>query len=255
MPKCEFSETQFSFCFTFEFLDKYCPWSIIPYFPSTYIEGQPGHGFDVQIAGHIYLQFKIPKFITIRRLENRIQWDSFGTPFYRSKIETNSEQHKLLKKLKTSDNEVFYVMPEFNDNNSISLCYYGGTIVENSAFFSINDLPPYGSGYHNLCYVPRASFGKVFSDPIEIKKSNLAESMQLMLQRESTENTVLIEAKRLRNILIEEKFTLPEYPPLHQITEDQLLVRSIKTILLSYFNVLWTPIIHGSHSSITISRR
>lgn len=241
MPKCEFSETQFSFCYTFEFIKKYCPWSIIPYFPSTYVEGQPGYGYDVKVDSHIYLQFKIPKYITMRRVQNAQQWDSFNQAYYRTKLNTDSEQHKLLNKLKEDSlfNEVCYVMPEFHDNNSISKHYISKNIVSNSAVFAIEDLPAYNSGHHNLCYVTGTNYAFMFSEPKRIPKRNLGERN---LDNVKEANSLFQEAKRIRNILIENDLVFPQEYNIKTFESDTELANKVRNLLLSYFNILWLPI-------------
>ena len=83
MKKCEFSETQFSFCFTFEYIKMFYPSGPIPIFPNTVKEGREGGGYDVKVDGNIFLQFKIPKFYNIKC--NRIlhkgdcRWDFWLT--------------------------------------------------------------------------------------------------------------------------------------------------------------------------------
>jgi hypothetical protein len=254
MPKCEFSETQFSFCYTFEFIESYCPWSIIPYFPNTYIEGQPGHGFDVRIDGHLYFQFKIPKHITQQRIANTRQWETFNKAFYRCKINTDEEQYKLLKQLKNPDNEVFYITPDFHENRVISSHYHTRQIVNNSAVFSIDDLPPYLSGLHSMCYIPGIGFGKMFSEPIEVKRVNILERIVSINQREKAALNQVEEAKRIQNILIEMK-ELPEVPNLQQFENNYDLIKAIRGTLLSYFNILWTPIISRQAHEIFIQQK
>jgi hypothetical protein len=77
MKTCEFSETQFSFCFTFEFIEKFSEKKINPIFLSTRNEGQDNGGFDVNIDGNIFFQYKIPKYYKSLQSKNTKHWSVF----------------------------------------------------------------------------------------------------------------------------------------------------------------------------------
>jgi hypothetical protein len=253
MPRCQFSETQFSFCYTFEFIEFYCPWSVLPYFPNTYIEGQPGHGFDVKIDGHLYFQYKIPKYITQRRPGNERQWDSFKSEFYRCKINTDDDQYLLLKRLKQPDNEVFYITPEFHESNIMSNFYHTRQIVNHSTVFSIDNLPPYLSGLHFMCYSPSTQFGKMFSEPTEVERINIIERLATINSRETSALNQIEEARRVQKVILAMN-NIPEIPNLRQTEDEYELVKSVRGILLSYFNILWTPIISRQTREIIVKQ-
>lgn len=234
--KCQFSETQFSFCFTFEYLQQYSPWSLIPFFPNTYLEGQPGYGYDVSIDGNIFLQYKIPEFITRKNSRNPSQWNSFNSPFYRIKLDTNSEQYRLLKALKTIDNEVCYVTPEFYKSEEIKQNYLSNNIILRSSIFPIDYLPHYLSGYHNLCYQADKNTAFVFSERFEINKKSISEILY-QFEEIDKKNSIQSEAKRIKKILenvVEIKL---------EINETTNLENYIKNLLLAKFNIIWIPIL------------
>jgi hypothetical protein len=130
-------------------------------------------------------------------------------------------------------------MPEFSINNMISLHYSNQTIIENSAIFSIDDLPPFGSGHHSLCYIEGVTTGHIFSKPIEIIKTNLT----AVLENKKEEGSTLIqEAKRISTIFNEIDFNMPDLPNLKNVEGDRHLVRAVQSILLGYFNIVWIPI-------------
>ena len=249
MPKCEFSETQFSFCYTFEFANDYTPWSILPFFPSTYLEGQPGYGYDVRISGNLYFQYKVPYYVTVRRTDNKRQWDAHNQPFYRCKLNTDDEQHELLHDLKEPTNEVYYATPEFNSNLEISRHYLNRAIVENTMLFPIEDLPPYGSGLHSMTYTQGAGFGMMFSEPVEVKRRS-ANELREYITSSDRDSSLFEEAKRIQEII-------NRYIPIQQIDikypeSNSELVNMTKNILLSYFGILWVPILSNEQKELSI---
>ncbi|MCF6132506.1 hypothetical protein [Flavobacterium wongokense] len=242
MPECGFSETQFSFCFTFEFIQKYTFWCIIPFFPSTYMEGQPGYGYDVQVNNHLYFQFKRPFLVSRRRNPNQAQWDTFGRSYLRIHIHTDDEQHKLLHLLKARapQNKVFYIAPEFNRQDDISRHYINNQIVPNSLIVAIEDFPPHGSGHHSLCYLAGASFAYLFSQPQQVNKQNL-EELLFSGNREQQALPLAEEAERIMGLLNELK--MPRNLFINQPEGRDERVNYVKNILLSQFNILWMPVI------------
>src|ERR1700757_1958393 len=101
MHKCEFSETQFSFSYTFELIQRNRGLLPMPTFPNTVQEGRYG-GYDVgfgdpEVDGSLFFQFKIPGFYEIRGWRAK-GWSCYQKPFYRIDIE--EQQFKLLKALK-----------------------------------------------------------------------------------------------------------------------------------------------------------
>lgn len=246
MPECKFSETQFSFCYTFEFLQKYTPWSLLPFFPSTYIEGQPGYGYDVRVNQNLYFQFKRPFFVSRRRNPNFRQWDTYGRSYLRIHVDTDDEQFKLLKQLKTHQNEVLYVAPEFYKLDDLSLHYHNHEIVDNSLAVSISDLPAYGSSRHSLCYLAGGTNIILFSEPQKIYKLNIDQIVSSNRNTESNSTTLASESQRILSLLQEHKIPKPLF--INQPENVNQQFNYVKNLLLSQFNILWLPIISENQS-------
>jgi hypothetical protein len=139
MQYCEFSETQFSFCFSFEYIKQFFPFVPLPIFPNTVDEGRVGGGYDVQINGNIYFQFKIPLYYDLVSNFWRRDWNVFGHEYYKIKLDTDGYQFKLLKDLQAPGNEVYYATPEFHTSRDLSTNYISDKIVSNSGIFSLSD--------------------------------------------------------------------------------------------------------------------
>lgn len=239
---CDFSETQYAFCFTFEYLKQFFPIIPLPIFPNTVMEGRIGGGYDVKIDGNIYFQFKIPEHITRRNVNNSKQWVVFNQSFYRIKINTNSRQFELLKDLQGPSNNVYYATPDFHTDADISTNYQFDQIVDSSSLFPIQNFPAFGSGHHQLIYHPNYDWGKLFSEPIEIKKERTINPIELFGAQKNPELTIIEQARIISKILNSKEYTIQGDIPLNS-KEPSELVKSIHNILLTNFNILWYPII------------
>ena len=236
MPKCEFSETQYSFGYTFEFITNYIPWTdIFPFFPSTGMEGKTGFGYDALINHNLFFQFKIPFYATKKHQKTKDQWNAHKNPYYRIVINTDGNQFKQLKDLKTPNNEVFYCSPEFNTQIEFQNSFFLKELVENSVLFSIDDLPNYKSGRHNMTFKPKDYSGILFSVPTEVKKHNIKSILEktkvgeLSLRKELTRIIKLFEIKI--SVLSSE--------------EDNFYqtFNYVRLELHSKFNIIWLPIL------------
>lgn len=239
---CEFSETQYSFCFTFEYIKQFYPIIPLPFFPNTVVEGRTGGGYDVEISGNIFFQFKIPTYIHIRSTRNREHWDVFDKPYYKIKLDTNSSQFKLLKKLEKPENKVFYATPEFHTKLSLSTFYQYNQMVENSALFPIQNFPASMSGYHHLIYHPNHDNGKLFSEPIIIDKIRIINPYELFARDErKIKMTIYKQALEIKEILkaigheIADNLLFNENRPID-------LVILIHNVLLTKYNIHWYPV-------------
>ena len=241
MDPCQFSETQFSFCFTFEYIKRFFPFVPLPIFPNTVQEGRPGGGYDVRINGNIYLQFKIPMgFYDSANNWNRKYWRVFNGEYYKMKLETERRQFSLLKALQSPLNEVWYVAPEFHTNAVLERHYVANSIVDHSAMFPIESFPPAGAGKHYLVYHPAHNHGTLFSEPIKVLKKKIPNPVELF-PRNKQRVTVYEQAKNIANLLI-------EYGQDKNITEPfsfgapRKLVKEVYTALLVNYNTHWYPI-------------
>jgi len=241
MQECEFSETQFTFCFTFEYIKQFFPTIPLPIFLNTVDEGRVGGGYDVQIKGNIYFQFKIPTYYDLVSNFWRRDWDVFGHAYYKIKLETDGYQFKLLKDLQMPGNEVYYATPEFHTKIDLSNYYSTDNIVPNSALFSLNDLPPYLTGHHNLIYSPLHTWGKLFSEPRQIKISKSIDPFKLFPESKGNltiykQALLLSEIIRRQEVVLSNNFKFLSDRPTQ-------LVKEIYITLLTDFDVHWYPVI------------
>ncbi|KAF2082067.1 hypothetical protein [Flavobacterium sharifuzzamanii] len=237
MKKCEFSETQFSFCFTFEYITRFYPFVPLPIFPNTYWEGRKGGGYDVKIKGNIFFQFKIP---TYHDNVYRPYWDVFGHDYYKMKLDTNGKQYELLKALVRPFNKVYYAVPEFHTITELYFNYSKSSIESNSGIFALNYLPAYGSGKHHLIFSPRHNWANVFSDPYRIDKVQNINPYEIFAENDNLEITIYSQALQLRSLLLED---VENSELLEESKDPQTLVKSVHSLLLAKYNVHWYPII------------
>ncbi len=241
MQPCEFSETQFSFCFTFEYIKRFFPAIPLPIFPNTFDEGQLGGGYDVKIKGNIYFQFKIPVYHDLVSNFFRRDWNVFGHEYYKIKLETDGYQFKLLKDLQSPGNEVYYATPEFHTTNNLGTLYSSDTIVTNSALFPIDHFPAYMSGYHHLIYSPRYNWGRLFSEPTNIKKLKSIDPFELFSD-DRNDLTIYQQAVRLSQIIKGQENSLNGKFEFNANNRIQL-VKEVYTALLTIYNTHWYPVI------------
>lgn len=237
MTKCEFSETQFSFCFTFEYITQFFPVVPLPIFPNTFWEGRPGGGYDVKINGNIFFQFKIPTF---HDSIYRPYWDVFGHEYYKMKLNTDGNQYQLLKALASPSNEVYYASPEFHTIVNLHRNYSTSSIVSSSGIFNVSTLPPYGSGKHHLIYSPSHTWANVFSEPYRVEKIQSINPTEIFRENLDKELTIFSQALKLRSLLMEYK---DNYELLQDDKNTPNLVRIIHSLLLTKYDIHWYPII------------
>jgi len=241
MQPSEFSETQFSFCFTFEYIKQFFPTVPLPIFPNTFDEGQLGGGYDVQINGNIYFQFKIPVYHDLVSNFFRKHWNVFGHDYFKIKLETDEYQFKLLKDLQSPDNEVYYATPEFHTTTDLGTFYSTDNIVPNSALFPIASFPAYMSGHHHLIYSPRQNWGRLFSEPTEIKKLKSINPFELFPDNKG-DLTIYQQAVRLSQIIKSQENSLSTKYEFNTNNRVQL-VKEVYTALLTIYNIHWYPVI------------
>lgn len=103
MQKCRFSETQYSFCFVFEYLQTRTPHFLsqylkpIPFFTDTVNEGKY-YGFDVCV-GNYFLQFKKSNLFDIGDPHPKF-FNAYNSNYYKLKINTDAKQFKKLESLR-----------------------------------------------------------------------------------------------------------------------------------------------------------
>ena len=245
MESCQFSETQFSFCFTFEFIDKFSEKKINPIFLSTRKEGQDNGGFDVNIDGNIFFQYKIPKYYKSLQKTNSKHWSVFNRDYYKIKIETNKTQFKLLKKLKIEDvnNKVYYATPGFHIENDFRKHYCDKKIIYQSSIFDIIEFPNYFSGHHYLVYSPSEDKAMLFSNPISIKKVDQSELFGF-LNHQQQKRTIAQQASYIRKILLE--FDDNDYLLKLNDNEPLNFIQGVYNYLLFMYDIHWFPVIKNN---------
>jgi hypothetical protein len=240
---CKFSETQFSFCFTFEYIKQFFPIIPLPIFPNIVQEGRRGGGYDVRIAGNIFFQFKIPTYHNRQTGRNGLHWAVYGHPYYKIKLNTNSRQFELLKALQLPRNKVFYATPEFHTQPSLTNFYQTEQIVANSALFPIQNFPPYRSGHHNLIYHPTHDTGQLFSEPTTIKKIKGINPFDFFKENPKDNGlTIYRQAIKISKILSSIDFKINGDISFNDKKPVEL-VESVHNILLTKYNIHWYPVI------------
>jgi len=214
----------------------------MPIFLNTVIEGRPGGGYDVRINGSLYFQFKIPMGY-YDELNHWVihHWQVFNHPYYKIKLETDSRQFHLLQSLKNPTNEVCYVAPEFHERDTLRTHYLANDIVNHSAMFPIESFQLAGAGSHHLIYHPNHDFGRLFSEPIEIKKKKLFNPLELF-PRAKEEMTIYQQAKNTAGLLMEfadKKINIKPFT----FDVPEVLVKEVYTTLLVNYNIHWYPVI------------
>lgn len=238
--QCGFSETQFSFCFTFEYMRSNLPAIPFPLFPNTVVEGRDGGGFDVKVGENIFFQFKIPKRGNSVSNSQRKFRNVFNGDWYEVKIDTNSNQFRLLKELaNNSMNEVYYAMPNFHMLCKMRKYYAEGLVERNSSIFNLRDLPPYLSGYHKLIYHENYTNATIFSEPYKLMRveaarrfysprSDFREGAKSMIDNAYDIYSAISRAVGDRgNILLDSS------------VDDLNIVNYVKSVLLTLFDIHW----------------
>ena len=240
MEPCQFSETQFSFCFTFEFIEKFSKKEVNPIFLSTYNEGKIG-GFDVKIDGNIFFQYKIPKYYKSAKKTKLKHWNVFDHDYYNIKIETNNNQFNLLKKLKSEDinNQVYYATPGFHINEDFKKHYCDKQIIDNSCLFNIIEFPEPNSGHHDLIYSPLQDKAMLFSEPVSIKKAD--QFLLIEFTKSQKEKlTIIKQALKIRSILTQ----YDDNDFLVKLNDNEPLnfIQGVHYYLLFMYDIHWFPI-------------
>ena len=244
---CQFSETQFSFCLTFEYINKFFPNIPLPIFPNIVEEGRIG-GYDVAINSNLFFQFKIPQYFTKPSFKTSHFWEVYRDSYYKIKVDTNKKQFQLLKELKVNDysNEVYYVTPEFHNTAQLTKHYQVYQISNNSAFFSIDEFPAYKSGHHHLIYNTNSESAMLFSEPIEIKKIKGLKIENLFNNEKN--QSLYSTAKKIDMIInsLDNEGLLDDRKSnyIEEIYEDESsFIKRIHNILLTQYNILWLPVL------------
>ncbi|QQX76450.1 MULTISPECIES: hypothetical protein [Aequorivita] len=206
------------------------------------MEGRENGGYDMGINGNIFFQFKIPNYITRKNAKNIHHWNVFNDEFYRIKINTNSRQFELLKQLSNPLNNVYYATPDFHTDDSLLEYYQCDRIVFNSAIFDLNGFPPPGSGHHNLVYKSGERMAILFSQPIEIKKTQIINPNEMFFERQKQRVSIYEQAREIFKILKENDFLNESSLNINDNFRSEF-VKFVHNILLTKFDIHWYPVL------------
>ncbi|MBE0657542.1 MAG: hypothetical protein IH602_07615 [Bryobacteraceae bacterium] len=138
------TEFSYGYCVTEEFANGMgAGLKAAPYFPSLYVEGKAGGGFDVLIGSALFLQFKLCHELT-RGTALECKKGLLPPTFYRFWLhrKDQSDQHKMLMELEQAGNQVYYIAPAFADVDALNRYYVTKQVLANSALFSPLDIGP-----------------------------------------------------------------------------------------------------------------
>ncbi|MFN7543493.1 MAG: hypothetical protein ACK5TN_11970 [Acidobacteriota bacterium] len=166
------TEFSYGYCVTEEFANGMGPGlKAAPYFPSLYIEGKAGGGFDVLIGSALFLQFKLCHELT-RGTALECKKGLLRPTFYRFWLhrKDQSDQHKMLIELEQAGNQVYYIAPGFADVDALNKCYMAKEVLANSAMFSPLDIGPLPDNErHRVSFRPGGNTAYFLSDPRELQ--------------------------------------------------------------------------------------
>ncbi len=184
------SEKEFELAFDYEFINKIGATNLFEiYMPNSIKEKDEGFDSKFKFNSHtivtsIFFQFKIPKIYF--RSETPCFDPLHNSPYTKFRYEINKKekygdyhlQHKLLRKLSSNGENVFYVSPTVIDRNSLLEQLKSKTVISTSKAFNLNqfpDLHPADSSKHIVYYTAPENVGYFCSDPRLIKTTDLNE--------------------------------------------------------------------------------
>ena len=193
--KAEFNERSYESAFTNDFIE---PVRHLLSSPPNLLDPYVEHrlGYDVEIAfidnrdlkvTAYYFQFKIPSFIAHSTAP--IVGDSKTTispPYYRMSLysEDSYNQQKKLESLEIKfPNSVFYATPAFHIKSDFLNFIKSRTICDESVYFSplnigkLENFPTKSN--HKIVYTKDSDISFLCSDPVQLKKYNFSQVMEI----------------------------------------------------------------------------
>lgn len=175
--KPDISEFSYGYALTEELTEDY---ELIgaPEFPSLYLEGQEGGGYDLKLPRRgmpIFIQFK-RSYPMVRRSAREFKDGLLDIPFYRMHLRAlkHSIQHNLLLRHEQNGNEVYYATPMFHTSIELNRLYLDKTVLRHSILISPNDIGPLpDEESHHIAFRPNSMTGYLCSEPeaIELRPS------------------------------------------------------------------------------------
>ncbi|AZG86602.1 hypothetical protein N032_13630 [Pseudomonas syringae pv. pisi str. PP1] len=149
--------------------------SAAPQFPTQYVEGRAGGGYDVKITGGtaIFLQFKLSHFMSRSNCKEHLR---MGGPYYRWHLHarTLSYQHDLLLSLESKGNLVAYTAPMFHRSAELNHHYLNDQILDNSAAFRPSQIKPLPDDENHYVVFNRTGPAyRCSEDPVEVEFDTL----------------------------------------------------------------------------------
>lgn len=147
---CEFSEFTYGYVFTDERM-KAGKIHVAPIFPTLHQEHKHG-GYDVEISGLAFVQFKRPDVYEGNRCKEVVA-GKLKAPIYRMKI--NQQQHETLREFEKTvpaGMRLYYACPCFSTVGVLNTHYSGGNVMKQSAIFRPKSIGKLTPGPHHLSF-------------------------------------------------------------------------------------------------------
>jgi hypothetical protein len=147
---CEFSEFTYGYVFTDERM-KAGKIHVAPIFPTLHQEHKHG-GYDVEISGVAFVQFKRPDVYEGNRCREVVAGKLTGR-IYRMKI--NQQQHETLRnfeKTVPASMRLFYACPCFHTVGVLNTHYGDGSVMRQSAIFRPTSIGKLTPGPHHVSF-------------------------------------------------------------------------------------------------------
>ena len=168
---CEFSETQFLFCFLRELLNKNHQISM-PFIPTQRKEKTLGYDSRLKNGFHVFfIQFKVPE--SRISLKAKYYKDFNSLPYYCFKIhnKSNNNQHQTLTQLaKKNPGSVYYCTPAYNTYIELEKSFDSNQIIINSKFIDCGhkNLQNLSTGDHCITFQNNCNKGYIHSNKSEV---------------------------------------------------------------------------------------
>ena len=138
--RSEFNEFSYGFAFTHGFLKDLPHVTTAPRFPSLVAEGKVGWDLKLTYPGlPIFFQYKLSDYLTRPQAK---YWEYYKKPYFRFDItpRKRSNQHNLLKKLATKEEDVFYAAPLFIRETQFDQAYLQDQVANLSIWAPLKNL-------------------------------------------------------------------------------------------------------------------
>ncbi|WP_424940099.1 hypothetical protein [Aliiroseovarius sp. S253] len=164
-----------------------------PVFPNLVQEAQLGYDVRIDYPGvPVFFQFKLPELMvrdTAKEIAT-LRLRGLSTPFFRMPLmrRDQSDQHAHLIALERDfPGAVFYASPLLETNGDFNTAYCAGSVHQQTALFSPNDIGPLPDNKsHSVAYTSGSILAWRCSEPKEVKL-NTYDNLDLTLSNRLTE--------------------------------------------------------------------